>query len=171
VANEPTAGTPEWIEVWRDLLRAHVALTAILEKELEEERQLPLGWYDVLVNLNAAGGRLRMQELARSVLLSKSGLTRLVDRMESAGLVTRQACAVDRRGTEAVLTDAGHQALRDAAPIHIRGVEEHFASHLDDEELTVMGRALAKLLDANEPCAPITPGAARPPDGAVRQHP
>ena len=155
---------PEWIDVWRDLLRAHVALTSILEKELDEERQLPLTWYDVLVNLNAAGGRLRMQELARSVLLSKSGLTRLVDRMETAGLVTRQACSVDRRGTEAVMTEEGERALREAAPIHIRGVEEHFATHLDDEELSVMSRALAKLLDANEPCAPpLTPGAVRPP--------
>ena len=150
--------------MWRDLLRSHVALTTILEKELEEERQLPLTWYDVLVNLNAAGGRLRMQELARSVLLSKSGLTRVVDRMEAAGLVTRQACAVDRRGTEAVLTDRGQQTLRDAAPIHVRGVEEHFARHLDDEELTVLGRALSKLIEANEPCAP-TISAPRPPGG------
>lgn len=159
---------PEWIEVWRDLLRTHVALTNILEKELEEERQLPLSWYDVLVNLKAAGGRLRMQELARSVLLSKSGLTRLVDRMQTAGLVTREACAVDRRGTEAVMTDAGHRALSEAAPIHIRGVEEHFASHLDDEELAVMSRALGKLLDANEPCAPLTPGAGRPAGAPVQ---
>lgn len=154
---DDTPDRDRWLLVWRDFLRAHVALTSILERELVEEKTLPLTWYDVLVNLHGAGGRMRMQELARSVLLSKSGLTRLVDRMEEAGYVRRESCASDRRGTEAVLTDDGERTLREAAPVHLRGVEEHFARHLDDDELDVLRRVLSRVLDANEPCAPPVP--------------
>src|SRR5438045_3780930 len=102
---------------WRLFLEAHAALVEVLAAELERERGLPLTWYDVLVQLaEAPDGRLRMQDLARSVLISKSGLTRLVDRMERAGMVERQPCPSDLRGTFAVLTDAGRAALRGAAP-------------------------------------------------------
>jgi DNA-binding MarR family transcriptional regulator len=101
---------------------------------------LPLSWYDVLVQLSEApGNALRMRELADAVLLSKSGLTRLVDRMEQAGLVerrehdrrrTRRPCRTDRRGHG--------QRLRDAAPTHIQGVREHFVGLLDDDEIQVL---------------------------------
>ena len=131
------------LAVWAAFLRAHSVLTASLERELVAERGLSLAWYEVLLQLRRAGGELRMQELARSVLLSKSGLTRLVDRMEAAGLVARRSCPTDRRGTFVTLTDEGRRAFRAAAPVHLRGIEEHFTSRLDDDDR----RALAAVLD------------------------
>ena len=126
------------LEAWRAFLHGHLLLTSTLGREMEAETGLPLTWYDVLLNLNEAGGRLRMQELARAVLLSKSGLTRLVDRMVTAGYVGRQPDAGDRRGMLAVLTDEGKAALRRAAPVHLRGIDEHFGRHLSEEEAEVV---------------------------------
>lgn len=121
----------------------------MLEEELEEARGLPLTWYDVLFELsNAPQGRLRMQDLAASVLLSKSGLTRLFDRMERQGLVRREPCADDRRGTLAAITAPGRTALRRAAPLHLRGVEQHFGRLVTDEEARVLTSTFRKLLDA-----------------------
>src|SRR5579862_1644472 len=109
------------LAAWRAFLELHAALIEVLGGELERERRLPLAWYDVLVQLaEAPASRLRMQELARSVLISKSGLTRLVDRMVQAGYVERQPCPDDLRGSFAVLTPAGRDALREAAPVHLR---------------------------------------------------
>ena len=134
------------LAAWRSLLEAHAALTELLERELVGERGLPLSRYEVLLRLvEAPGGRLRMQELASSVLLSKSGLSRLVDRMEVAGLVRRERCPSDRRGAFAVLTDQGRSALRRAAPVHLRGIHEHFARHLDDEEARTLAAALGRV--------------------------
>ncbi|HMS59784.1 MAG TPA: MarR family transcriptional regulator, partial [Tepidiformaceae bacterium] len=110
------------MRAWRGFLTAHARVMALLEEELERERDLPLSWYDVLVQLEEArGSRLRMTELAAAVLLSKSGLTRLVDRMCTAGLVNRSADAEDRRGRWVQLTPAGRKRLQDAAPAHLRG--------------------------------------------------
>ncbi|HYT24886.1 MAG TPA: MarR family transcriptional regulator [Actinomycetota bacterium] len=137
------------LAAWRALLEAHAAVTELLAGELEEERALPLGWYEVLLQLaDAPGGRLRMQELAQSVLLSKSGLTRLIDRMERAGLVRRQRCPSDRRGSFAVLTQAGRTVFRRAAPVHLRGIEEHFARHLAPAEAEVLRTVLGRVREA-----------------------
>jgi len=134
---------------WRRFLEAHAALTRVLEDELERERRMPLAWYDVLVQLSEAPrGQMRMQELAASVLISKSGLTRLLDRIERAGLVRREPCAEDRRGTLAVLTAAGRRALRDAAPVHRRGIRQHFSSRISDAEARAIEAGLAKVLRA-----------------------
>ncbi|HLZ72894.1 MAG TPA: MarR family transcriptional regulator [Dehalococcoidia bacterium] len=122
-------------------------LTDRLEAELLAERGLPLAWYDVLFQLSLApGGERRMQELAGAVLLSKSGLTRLVSRMEQAGLVERRPCPTDLRGTIAALTPAGAATLRRARPVHLRGIREHFARHLSDEEARTLRAAFGKLL-------------------------
>lgn len=126
------------LAAWRSFLHGHLVLTGVLEREMEAETGLPLTWYDVLLNLNEAGGRLRMQELARSIVLSKSGLTRLVDRMVGAGYVCREPAEGDRRGLMAVLTPEGKEALRRAAPVHVRGIEEHFGRHVSDEEAAVV---------------------------------
>jgi DNA-binding MarR family transcriptional regulator len=134
--------------VWLRFLLAHAALVDVLERELQESHDLPLAWYDVLVQLNAAGGHRRMSDLAESVLISRSGLTRLVDRMEAAGLVRREQCANDRRGAEAVLTDDGLATLRKAAPTHLRGIEEHFSRHLNAAEAKAIGAALNKVIGA-----------------------
>jgi len=137
------------LDVWRHFLVAHAALVDVLERELQEAHGLPLAWYDVLVQLNAAGGRRRMGDLAESVLISRSGLTRLVDRMEEAGLVRRARVPGDKRGSEAVLTAEGRSALRTAAPTHLRGIEEHFSRHLNPQEVRAMREALGRIVAAS----------------------
>jgi DNA-binding MarR family transcriptional regulator len=137
----------ERMEAWRAFLQAHAAVIRTLEREMQEEQGLPLTWYEILVWLDhAPEGRLRMQDLADSVLLSRSGLTRLMDRMTEAGLVTREACSYDRRGMNAVITPEGRAALERSAPGHLRGVQEHFLRHLDDADVQAMRRALSKVL-------------------------
>src|SRR6266545_4811090 len=102
--------TDEQLEAWRAFLRAQAALIRTLDRELEAEQGLPITFFDVLVQLSQAGGRLRMSELADAVLLSRSGVTRLVDRMVRAGLVRREACPTDRRSMYATLTTEGKRA-------------------------------------------------------------
>jgi DNA-binding MarR family transcriptional regulator len=154
----PVRPDPGHLAAWRALLETHAAVTELLARELVAERGLPLSRYDVLLNLaEAPGGRLRMQELSESVLLSKSGLSRLVDRMEEAGLVRRERCEDDRRGWFTVLTEQGRSALRRAAPIHLRGIQEHFARHLDDEEARVLATALARVSAAARADRPPEP--------------
>jgi DNA-binding MarR family transcriptional regulator len=134
------------LAAWRSLLEAHAALTDLLERELEQEQGLALSKFEVLLQLaDAPGGRMRMLELAESVLLSKSGLSRLIDRMQEAGLVRRERCPSDRRGAFAVLTDQGRTVLRRAAPVHLRGIQQHFAAHLDSEEARVLASLLGKV--------------------------
>ena len=144
--NRPDAAR---MAAWRSLLEAHAAITDLLERELEQERGLPLSKFEVLLKLaEAPDGRMRMLELAQSVLLSKSGLSRLVDRMEEAELVRRERCPSDRRGAYAVLTDEGRRVLRRAAPVHLRGIQEHFVRHLKPEEVEVLATALARVVAA-----------------------
>ena len=151
----PARPDPAQLAAWRLLLEAHATVTELLEHELVDERSLPLSRYDVLLNLSEApGGRLRMQELSASVLLSKSGLSRLVDRMVEAGLVRRERCEDDRRGWFAVLTDQGRSALRRAAPIHLRGIHEHFTRHLEPEEIQAVTAALARVVAPGPAPAP-----------------
>ena len=141
----PALTAPEQA-AWRSFLRAHATLVRRLEGELLAEHDLPLPSYDVLVQLSEAPGRrLRMTELADRVLLSRSGLTRLVDRLARDGLVERQACPDDARGTLAVLTDAGLDRLRTAWPTHLRGVAAHLGrlSPAEVQQLTVL---MAKLV-------------------------
>lgn len=137
---------PERLAVWRAFLVAHATITDVLAHELEAERGLPLTWYDVLVQLHEHGGRLRMQELARACLINKSSLTRLVERMEHAGLVAREPCEEDKRGTVAVLTPEGRATLRHASPVHLRGIQQHFAAHLTDTDVTALARVFGKLI-------------------------
>jgi DNA-binding MarR family transcriptional regulator len=104
--------------------------------------------YDVLVQLaNAGERRLRMSELADRLLLSRSGVTRLVDRLQAGGLVERMSCDSDRRGQWASLTDAGYDRLRRASPVHLRGVASHFLDRLSGEELSELERTLARLAE------------------------
>ena len=159
----PARPDPAQLAAWRLLLEAHATTTELLERELVAERGLPLTRYDVLLNLaEAPGGRLRMQELSASVLLSKSGLSRLVDRMVDAGLVRRERCQDDRRGWFAVLTDQGRSALRRAAPVHLRGIHEHFASQLSPEEVEVLTAALSRVVAAARASAGQVSGALDP---------
>jgi DNA-binding MarR family transcriptional regulator len=147
---------PDALAVWTDFLRFHATVTDRLGRELGEAVGMPLTWYDVLLQLaNADGGHLRMQDLARAVVLSRSGLSRLVDRLEQVGYVERTVCDSDRRGILAEITTAGRAALREAAPIHLRGIAEHFASHLSADDLAALRHALATLLAGQtEPTGP-----------------
>jgi DNA-binding MarR family transcriptional regulator len=147
-SDAPRTIPPDVIEMaaWRGFLEAYRRVIDVLETELRAETGMPLAWYDVLVHLSEAEhGALRMRRLADAILLSRSGLTRLVDRMEAAGLVERRACAGDARGIEAVLTPAGFQRLRETAPVHLRGVHEHFSGQLDAAEKAVLAAALPRL--------------------------
>lgn len=147
------------LAAWQALLDAHATVRVVLECELEQERGLALTVYDVLVQLaSASGGRLRMQELARRLVFSRSGVTRLVDRMARDGLVGREPCPDDRRGTFAVITEAGRETLRDASGVHLRGIATHFGSVLDDADVTALRRAMEKVLAANQPANEIEKG-------------
>ncbi len=138
--------THEQLAGWRAFLRAHARVMERLERELEDGHGMALSWYDVLVQLSEApAGRLRMNDLARAVLLSRAGLTRLVDRMASAGMVEREACEQDRRGTFVVMTPDGRSALRRAAPLHLRGVQEHFTDLVTAAELETLEAALGRI--------------------------
>ena len=136
------------LAVWRNFLRLHARVLRRLEADLVAEHGLPLASYDVLVQLvEAPGHRLRMTELADRVLLSRSGLTRLVDRLEREGLVVREACSSDARGLFAVLTDRGYERLRAASPTHLRGIDDYLLGRLDRDDLACLGRLLGRLLD------------------------
>lgn len=138
------------LDAWRALLEAHATVLEQLSEELEHEMGLPITFYDVLLHLNEAPDRrLPMRELAERVLLSKSGLTRLVDRMVAEGLVERAACESDRRIVYAVLTTAGRERLVGAAPVHLRGIEEHFGRHLTDNEADTLRGLLQRVAGAN----------------------
>jgi DNA-binding MarR family transcriptional regulator len=136
----------EELVVWRTLLRAQVRISRSLQTDLLIEHDLALGSYDVLLHLGGApGGRLRMNDLADRVLLSRSGLTRLVDRLQREGLVVRESCASDARGLFAVLTPAGRDRLAEATPTYQRGVRDHVLSKLSGDELGRLGGILGKL--------------------------
>ncbi len=129
-------------------LRAHAQLVRRLEADLVAEEGMSLASYDVLVTLVDAPGRsLRMTELADRVLISRSGLTRLVDRLEREGLVRREPAPDDARGLLAVLTRGGYERLRRASPTHLRGVDDYVVSRLTGDELVELGRIMTKLVD------------------------
>jgi DNA-binding MarR family transcriptional regulator len=133
------------LEAWRALLCAHATLMRRLETDLEATTGLALADFDVLAQLAEAGGSLRMTELADRALISRSGMTRRVARLVGEGLVRRANADADARGVVVVLTDAGLHRLTETAPVHVRGVSDLFVAHLDDKELAVLERALAKV--------------------------
>ncbi|MBJ7331321.1 MAG: winged helix-turn-helix transcriptional regulator [Solirubrobacteraceae bacterium] len=121
---------------WRGMLRVHAALVKALDANLEAAHGLPLTHYDVLVQVaNNEGARMRMCDLADGILLSRSGLTRLVDRMAKDGLLERCACEDDARGSFACLTEAGRARLEEARPTHLAAVRTLFLGAFDDSEL------------------------------------
>jgi DNA-binding MarR family transcriptional regulator len=131
---------------WRAYLRGHAVVTRALEAELVAGQRLSLAAYDVLVQLaEAPGHRLRMTELADAVLLSRSGVTRLVDRLEKDGLVARTRVAEDGRGVAAAITERGLERLRGASRTHLEGVVRHFVRRLDDTDLAELRRISEKL--------------------------
>jgi len=140
------------LRAWRGLLRVHARLVKALDAELEAEHGLAVTTYEVLMYLaDAPDGRMRMHDLASSVLLSRSGLTRLVDRLEREGFIERRSCESDARGAFAVLTPAGRQKLNAARRTHLDGVRRHFFSELSEEEVDVLGDVWARILPDHAP--------------------
>lgn len=136
------------IESWRSFLVAHARLERILDQELRAEHDMSLAEYDALLVLAAAPDRrLRMHQIADRVLLSRSGVTRLIDRLVADGSVERDTCTTDARGAEAVLTEAGLARLRDASATHLRGVDEHFLTQIAPADLDSLGRIMGELVD------------------------
>jgi DNA-binding MarR family transcriptional regulator len=137
------------LRAWRGLLRAHSCLAKRLDAELDGAHGLPMTSYEVLHHLEEASeGRMRMCDLAQQAQLSRSGLTRLVDRLARDGLLERCSCTHDARGSYACLTDAGRERLQEARGTHLAVVREHFFSRFTEGELTV----LADMWERIAPC-------------------
>lgn len=144
--------SPAELGAWRAFLRSHATVSRSLERALEGS-DLSLAGYGVLVVLTEAPDeRLRLNEIAEQIGLTKSGLSRLVDRLEARGLVERHACEVDKRGQYAVVTPAGRRAFRRAAPGHLSAIAGRFADHLSPPELATLTRALERVTRANSDC-------------------
>ena len=140
---------PNQLVPWTRFLRAHAALTRRLNADLVARHGLTLSDYEVLLFLAQAPDRaLRRVDLAERVLLTQSGITRLLDGLENAGFVAKRRCSVDGRVVYAALTDAGLERLRQASRTHLAGVEELFTSRFEEEELETLSSLVARLLGA-----------------------
>jgi DNA-binding MarR family transcriptional regulator len=138
--------TPTEMAGWRAYIESSQRLMTQLEEDLRADSGLTFHDYHVLVLLSEAPGRrLRMGELASRLVFSPSRLTYQIGSMEKRGLVARESCPEDRRGSEAVLTAEGLRALREAAPHHLRSVRAHFVDDLDEAEIAVLTRVFSRL--------------------------
>jgi DNA-binding MarR family transcriptional regulator len=153
---EPSLSTPspERLRAWRLFFESALALRDVLEVELKRDAGLPLPWYDAMVQLEEAPDGLRMNELADRILYSKSSLTRVVDRMEEAGLVRRVRPENDRRSIFVFLTDQGRDTMTHARRHHRHGIEQHFARHLADSDVKALVRAFEKISTHVRPLRP-----------------
>ena len=140
------------MDAWQALLHAHHQVIRTLDRELREEHDLSLAAYDVLLRLARAPSRaLRMTDLAEKVLLSPSGLTRLIDRLVAKGLVERRTDPEDGRVALACLTEEGRRHLRMAARTHLRGIREHFTGRLSEPQLREVASALETITGPHIP--------------------
>jgi DNA-binding MarR family transcriptional regulator len=161
VSRQPLTARDPRLAPWRAFLSAHTLVIRLLDEELRAEHDLSLAEYDTLLAIAwSPDRRIRMRALADSIFLSKSGVTRLIDRLVADGLVERSTCVADARGADAVLTEAGLARLRAASATHLRGIDAHFLGVLADEDLRVIERAMTAVGD----------GAQRPED-ACSTHP
>jgi DNA-binding MarR family transcriptional regulator len=146
--------SPERLRSWRLFFESALALIDLLDSELEHEAGIPMRWYDVLVQLEESPDGIPMNTLADRILYSKSGFTRVVDRMEEAGLVRRVRPEHDRRTILVVLTAEGTQTMEHARRYHRDGIERHFSRHLSDHEIKALTRALEKVSTHARPLRP-----------------
>lgn len=138
---------PERPQNWPLFLHAYLKIVESVEKELADAGLPGIAWYDVLQSLEEVPeGRLRMSELAERVMLSRSNLTRLVDRLEDAGYLKREMCRTDRRGFFAIATESGLALRQRMEPLYRQSVRRHFDQFIDDREAAAMERVLRKLL-------------------------
>jgi len=150
--------SPERLRAWRLYFESALALVDVLEGEFERDTGLPIRWYDVLVHLEETPEGLRMNDLADRILYSKSGFTRIVDRMEAAGLVRRVRPENDRRSIFVVPTDEGREAMERARDHHRHWIEQHFSRPLSDADVKALTTALEKL---SAHARPLRPGRIR----------
>ena len=140
---------------WARLLRAHAALASSLNAQLSAEHGLTINDYEVLLRLARAEEQMmRRVDLAAQVLLTPSGITRLLEGLERAGLVDRAECETDARVKYAHLTEAGYEKLRIAAPTHVAGIERLFLAHFDDREREQFSEFLGRVADGGGSCTP-----------------
>ena len=145
-----TTQTNPALDAWVRLLRAHASTTRTLSAELYAEHGLTINDYEALLHLSRAeDARMRRVDLADSLLLTASGVTRLLDGLEAAGLVERAACASDRRVTYAVLTDAGRGRLEAASESHVAAVRALFEDRFEEDELARLAELLTRLPGAD----------------------
>jgi DNA-binding MarR family transcriptional regulator len=141
------------LDPWVSFLRAHAAITRELSAQLQRRYGLTLNDYEVLVHLSRVdGGRMRRVDLADSVLLTASGITRLLDGLEEAGFVCKETCASDRRVSYAKITEAGTAKLREAGQSHLADIDELFLSRYSGSELTTLGELLSRLPTTGADC-------------------
>jgi DNA-binding MarR family transcriptional regulator len=139
---------PETLAAWRGVLFTQAVVARALEADMLEQHGLPITWFDLLGRLaRAPGRRLRMHELEEASLFTRSGLTRLADRLEDAGLVRRERSAEDRRGVHLAITDAGLAKIDEVWPDHERSIQEHFGRYIDRRDAAALRRATQKVLD------------------------
>jgi DNA-binding MarR family transcriptional regulator len=146
------------LQAWRKFYPSFWRIIAAIEADLDAAGLPSLSWYDALYELYLAPRRrLRMNELARHALLSRSGLTRLVDKLEKEKLIERQACPTDGRVQHAQLTDKGIEMLRKIWPVYRAGIAKYFAAHLTEADAAMLEKTLGKVAAAMEPPAPVKP--------------
>ena len=147
LAPTPAPDDPR-LGAWRAFIHANARLLRRMDEELQAAHGLSLAEYDALLQLvNAPDRRLRMSALAERVLLSRSGITRLVDRLEGSRMVVRSACVTDARGAEAAITELGVERLRAASQTHLQGVQRYFLDAIGDQDRSAVERAGARILD------------------------
>ena len=146
--------SPERLRAWRLFFESALALLDVLDAELEQAVGIPQRWYDVLVHLEESPQGIPMNELAERILYSKSGFTRVVDRMEEAALVRRVRPQTDRRSILVVLTKNGNDTMERARRYHRDGIERHFSQHLSEHEIKALTRALEKISTHARPLRP-----------------
>lgn len=137
-------------QAWARLLRTQKVLIEKVQKTLADADLPPLEWYDLLLELDRAeGNRLRLYDLGERIVLSRSNLTRLCDRLEKEGLISREQCAEDRRGLYATLTTKGAALRKQMWPVYKRAVEKHFARYLSENEAKLLSDLLLKVRDTD----------------------
>lgn len=146
--------SPERLRSWRLFFESALALLDVLDSELEHAVGIPMRWYDVLVHLEETPEGIRMNELAERILYSKSGFTRVIDRMEEAEVVRRVRPEHDRRSILVVLTDKGTETMEHARRHHRHGIEQHFSQHLTNADVNALTRALEKISTHARPLRP-----------------
>jgi DNA-binding MarR family transcriptional regulator len=146
--------SPEALAAWRVFFEVALALPDILDAELDAAIELPFRWYDVLVNIEEADQGLPMNEVASRILASKSGLTRVIDKMAKAGLVRRERPEDNRRVVLVFITPDGLKTLHAARRIHRDGIRRHFTEHLSDAEIKALARTLEKVRGHVRPLRP-----------------